>query len=604
MAKFISYDYPTLQELAEDPSHVTKGLFVLLCIEITIFTVLYHAIYPLEFTPTGYLSQIPIAYWVILTALIFTSTLLAYHTNSQAGSLISTLTFYMVLNSYQFLFYSHVGGDVSGEIRDISKMLNFDHLQPTLSPAFHALQWPNNFTFLFIIKHTLGVQSVIGAMDIGYMSYYIGLTVAIWLFAYRLEGGFFAYLASISYLIISWTWLNNQFVPQLLAQVLLFFLFYVKSESNRRWLVIELILFFSLAFSHPIFAFLYPLVVMLRPGVVSCLLYYYNRFPNDRLFQILLRPSTLLRPVFSIRTWLPNDANTYYRLFCLGTVYASVYLFQYVYLRYQLFRFITVSATESTDNPISEIQPQFPTSGGGSVSESQVALLYDIVPPVIDFVVTLGHQLVVLAMAVLLILSLLASKIETAKEYQVEIAVMGVLVFGFGWAIKSTYALRLLPIVFLPASVFFYGLSNRGKRVVIVCILLLSLISPVLLANFYVDQSLTAGGNTIGYSESQAGKTMENYVDDESVYHAPPNPYPSGGLTTTGAQDVRLLIEDDNNVSDSVFIVYSDRLLKFLGYHQYFCEENYLSNDIIYDNNVQLIRTTPQAKLLSCKRNV
>jgi hypothetical protein len=604
MFKKIKRKYISHRQFAEESTCVKKILYILLSVEIAAFAILYINLYPLEFSATGYLSQIPLCYWIMLLVLIATSGLLAFHADSPFGSFVSTLSFYGSLNSHQFLFYSHVGGDVPGEIRDITQMLNFYHFDPTLPPIFLALQWPNNYTFLFVLKRTLGVQSVISAMDIGYMSYYFGLTVAVWLFAYRLDGGFFAYLASISYLMVSWSWINNQFVPQFLALILLFFLFYVRTTSGRRWFVLELALFLSLAFSHPIFAVFYPLFVVLKPGIESCLSYYRAQFPDAQLYQILLRPIPLLRPILSIRTWFPDKFDTYYRALVFGTIYATVYLFQYVLFRRQFFVLLTAPVTEATGDPFSRIIQQFFAGSEGSVSEPQVALLYELVPQTVDFIVSWGHRLVVIAMVVVFIVSLLWSQIRVVKEYQGEIIVICALVLASGWAINSEYGLRVLQIAFLPASVFFYGLSERGKRVIIVCILLLSLVSPVVLANLYVDQTLTASGNTIGYSESQAGKTIENYNEGERVLVPPSTPFPTGGVNSQSGHDISRLVDDKMINYGPGLMIYSDRLSYFLKYHRYNCDRSYLSTDVIYDNDVQVYRATAQEKLLSCTRDI
>ncbi|WP_255196460.1 hypothetical protein [Halorarius litoreus] len=581
---------------------LSKAIFTALTFQVGLFAIVYYRIYPLVF-PGAKILQTYI-YWLLLVTAIASAVALAYYGSSVISSFVATLVFYFTLTSYQILYFGGFGGDSTGEIIDISLMSRFVHLNPDLLPNFGYLNWPAHYFYALSISRIYSIENIINTTEIGHLTYFLLLLVAVWLFAYRLGNGFLAFVASSSYLIISLVPLNNQFVPQLLALGLLFVLVYLMNRDGRQWRLLEGVFFVTLVLTHPVFPVFYLIALSLRPGITSILQTYEHDESFSTVIGTLRHPLLLLKRLVSPAAWLSNGRTFYLWITGLWIVY---------FLKNSPTRVISfvTGSSEIGGNPFVRIfgslLPINDSLDGGGEAEVQSNYLYELVPELVDAAVTRGSRIVVVSVFVLLVVSFLFSDIKkpvtatkSIGEYRIELIIASGLILVFTAVVESTYGFRVLQVAFFPMMVFFYGLRTRRDLVVKVLICL-ALLSPVLLANIYVNSTLVAGGNTMSYDETKAGQTVGDHYDaPESVIVPPHTPYPIGHRTTPAALDIRFVIQDEPEFQESGPLLYSTRLTKYLEYRGYECEIDPSENQVVYDNGAQLLWQSQQSQLGRC----
>ncbi|MFC6976825.1 hypothetical protein ACFQL1_22355 [Halomicroarcula sp. GCM10025709] len=527
-------------------------------------------------------------YWLLLVSLIVSATLIAYYGKTAISGFLATLLFYLTLNMNQVLYFSVVGGDTTGEIADLTVLSRFSHVDPGLSV---------NYTFALTLLRLFELDGAVATVNVGYHVYFLLLTVGVWLFAYRLGNGFFAFLTAAAYLVVSLVPLNNQFVPQMLALVFLVFLFYQIDRTGRHWRVFEFGVFLCLSLSHPVFPLFYPLALMIRPTVTSLVDSYADDQSFTTAYEVLLHPITLLRRTLAPSTWLPDDRWMYLRLgglwlvYFLGTTPTDLYAL------------VVGPRVETTGNPLADIANALLSGGGSGGADAGPQLLYHLVPQSVDAAVTWGSRGLVVAMLGLLVVSLLFNDLESRvlAEYRLELLLVCVALFVVGWGIQSTYSTRVLQVAFLPVALFFYGLK-RHRKYAVVLVVLLALCSPVLLANNHVNNTITAGGSTIGYHETRAGQTIDqHYRDADAVVVPPHTPYPVGTFDERRAADIQFILDGDISAPDTGLMIHSERLAYYIQYRNRDCTIRAENEDIVYDNTVQVVWQSGDRALLDCQ---
>jgi hypothetical protein len=567
-----------------DRTQLSKLLYAVAAIQVAALAYLSHLLYPLGYLDTGLLGMYE--YWLLLGSLIVSSALLAYYGSAFSG-FVATVLFYLTLNMNQLLYFSVVGGDTTGEISELVVFSRFTHIDPGLSV---------NYTFGLTLLRLFELDGAVTTVNVGYHVYFLLLTVAVWLFAYRLGNGFFAYLTATAYLVVALVPLNNQFVPQMLAFVFLVFLFYAIDRSGRRWRVFEFGLFLALSLSHPVFPLFYPLALMVRPTVTTLVDSYADDESFTTAYEVLLHPITLTRRLLAPSTWLPDDRGTYLRIGGLWVVY-------FLGTRpTDLYALLVGPRVETTGNPLADIAAALLSVGGSGGGGTERQLLYTLVPQSVDAAVTWGSRLLVVGMLTLLTVSLLYNELDSRVlgEYRLELLVVCVALFVVGWGIESTYSTRVLQVAFLPAALFFYGLKRYRKQVVVL-VVVLALFSPVLLANNHVNNTITAGGSTVGYHETHAGQTIDaHYRDADAVVVPPHTPYPVGPRDAHRAADIQFILDGRMAIPDSGLLIHSERLDDYIQYRNRDCTVRSGGN-VVYDNTVQVHWQSGDRPLLDCR---
>ncbi|WP_436926716.1 hypothetical protein [Halosimplex amylolyticum] len=587
-----------------DRNRLSKVAALALCLQIVGLALIYYHRYPLSFPATGILQAQ--GYWALVVVSVFTTTAFAYFTNAPLWSFASALLFYVMLYSNNLLFYSIPSGDTSGEIVDLTLLSRFTTLSAARAEGFGYLSYPLNHIFALLLNRVYDIGGIIPTMDLGYAIYTLTLVIAVWLFAFRLGDSFSAYIASVAYLILAKPVLNNQFVPQFLALISLFFLFNVVEKRGLQWRAVELALFVALVFSHPVFPVLYPLALLFRPVVSSLIRSYATDESFSTAADVFRHPLVLARRTLSLETWTSHGSSTYVR----AVVFFSIY---FVQNPPRSVVDLVSSPGEAAGSPIvSLLSPFLPIStesapSGGGPEE---ALLYDLVPRSLDLFVNQGSKFVLLALFGLLSVSFLLSHIGDpldehrtgVLDYQVEIIFACFVFFLYSTMISSMYGTRVLQVAFLPTAVFFVG-AVKFKRVFVVLIVVLALCSPVLTANFYVNNALTAGGDSIGYHETQAGELVGDQYPRHDVVVPPHTPYPVGPMNQSRQMDIRYFVfNSEARVPDSGPVIYSTRLTEYLRYLGYDCQLSTANRSVVYDNGAEVIWRPDGGSMLECLR--
>lgn len=584
--------------LFETPT-APRLLYGVLFVEVALLALVYTARYPLSHAPTGFFTLN--AYWALIFALLVSSLLLAYTVRTVASSIAATAVFYFALHSNQLLYYATVGGDTASQVLELSLMARVSQITPSASPHFDYLAWPGHSLFATVMNSVLAFDDAVALVTVGYFVYSVLLLLAVWLFAYRFGDTFFAFFAASTYFVLTFTVLNDQFVPQFLALVLLVILFYLIDRAGVVWRVVEFALFGLLAISHLVFPLFYPVALMIRPAVQSLLASYRDDETYSRLYQVLLHPAGLLRRVGSARTWLPRDNGIYLRVAGLWIVYLAVNA-------RELYGAVVSPFGRTAGSPLERLLLDlFWASGSTNV---ETVFLYDLAPRSLDVAVTWGSRVLLLLLFGVLVGALLFNDIRATVanardyvDYRLEVLAGSLVLFGLTMGLGTTYGLRILQVAFIPVALCYYGLRShrRAVGVVLACLLV---VSPVLLANGYVNNTVTAGGNTVGYHETQAGRTVGEHYDDPGAVIVPPHtPYPIGSPTDARNADVRFVANDDVAVPTAGLVVHSDRLNDFLRYRGYSCQATVDGQTVVYDNGrsgAKVIWTTAVGETIPC----
>jgi len=585
---------------------LAKLLGSLLCLQVIALAVIYYNRYPLEFPPTGMFGVN--GYWAVILSGVVTTTALAYVSRTTLASFVATVAFYVFMHSNKLLYYSVPGGDTTGELIDLSMMSQFASVGPGLAAEFGYLRWPLNYTFAVLIKRVFEIGSLVPVVDLGYAIYTLAFVTAVWLFASRLGDGFSAFLAAAAYVVLSYPVLNNQFVPQFMALVLLVFLFHTIDRTGIQWRVVEGVLFVALVFAHPVFPVFYPLALMFRPAIRSLADDFRENTGHQTVAAGLRHPFQSLKRTYYQASLIPRDIPFYGRIVGLWGIYLMKNPPGYI-----LSNFTEVGG-EGAGSPVLRIVGAvLPISVGNGASNgggTEVSLLYQYVPETLDTVVSWGSRVVIIALFGLLVVAFLYTDIGSqlgddgsagSSDYRLEIIVASTLLLVYAAVISATYGIRVLQVAFLPIAMFTVGMHTL-KRPAVVLVVFLLVLSPMLLVNGYTDPTLRAGGNTIGYHETQAGYAIGPYSDGSAVLVPARTPTPIGTLENQGHTDLRSVVSAERAVPTSGLIVYSDRLTSYLELHGHDCRSTGVTDDRIYDGGADVLDTTSNDQPSNCLR--
>lgn len=571
---------------------------ILLCVSIILFVHAYHTAYPLTLTETsGFLQQTPISFWLAMIIGILALSLLGSTTNSIIVAGISASIYFILLNSRQILYYGITMGD-NQTITGWNIILNqADELPALGSPDYFSyLQWPYHHIITIYIQE-IAVTGPIETSIFGYIIYALVFLVSILLFIhshstintpYSIFAGFALLMVLFHYV------LNNQFVPQFLALVILVFLFSIHKKSGRIWFAVKIILFVSIVMTHGFFFIFYIFAVALEPSIKA--LNTVVQKETDDTVQVYQVPINLVRAPRSTLELFFSRAHLEYTktnwvvfIASLGVTYFIFYLYRFV--SFQETAIITVMKFDVTEqggrtpfDVVWDILPGFvrdavdfiPTRRLQEPEGPQTQLLYDIASAELHSFTRNGAIIIVLSVFSLLLLSILLEKRSRVSEFGLAILFGASAYFVLG-AFTNLLAGRALQVVFLPLVVAI-GVFRKSS-VVKVVILLLLLSSPIIIANGMVNQSISAGGGD-DHLSTVAGGSLEDYSDGDLIR-------PHGNSLPQDSIRFGEVLSGTQEWSTGDIVIYAPIVDLYIQHRGYDCNLHEENHNVIYDNSAK-----------------
>lgn len=497
-------------------NQAVKIFLVLFLISLSYLAITVRSIYPLRLTQSeGYLSQIPITFWIILCVTLFVLCVLALMTNRNALSLLFTVCFYLLFSSYEFIFRGLFGGDYTVSDRHI--MLEFTTVDPAVH--FDYLQWPSKY-ILFRTQHlVLDIDDVLLNIELIFLLMVTLFSISVWYFSYSyISIPMYIFASSALFLVIVYSFLNFQSVPQFFALILLVFLFAVHNRNGKNWIFVKLTIFIALALSHPMLYIFYIGSVLLYPsfkGIWDS----FDEVTNEDSQQLYLAFISALRlPRTTRRSALRHSYETVTdrRWIFYTSLIMSIYFLFYLY------RFISWQTTmigsmllEPEGHTIAFIERILELVGIRSADPSSngeittQAVYYLTTTDVSSYTSSISILLVAAVGGLLLILFLL-NNYSDIQPFHMAIfaAAFGYFIFGM---IFDILGMRSFQILFLPFIGSLVVLERVDDNILLVLVIVLLTTSPILVANSLDNATRSAGHSTGDYYTEESGQWIEQY---------------------------------------------------------------------------------------------
>jgi hypothetical protein len=588
-----------------------KITLIILLLSVAGLAVVFQLVYPLTIrNGVGFLLQIPRPFWIFIACALASLFVLALLTRSPTVTLVSITGTALILNFHNFLIYGVSERDMRGEISRYFFTLGKNHLGIDLYSYF---QWPVHFIVTQQLDRVIS-QPLIQTVWIGYVSYYVLFAIGIGVFAYSFTSGeqFSWITAGVFYVIFTRQWLNNQFVPQFIALVILLFLFSIHSIPDIRTKILRGVIYSILVLSHPFMFVFYVLFVGLLP-FTRALVRTFDRIGTldmpmyRKTFTALMRlPTTVRTFQHELRKALTASWVGY--LTFLVAVYILFFTFRFVLFKRQLLLLFSGPMNNGYSGKLPsrmiELVLGSSRNGGGQQVASGEVLLYELTSELLKnslLNVTIGVFLA------LLLLSLIGSLRGSSRELSAgSIAIMfsGLVYYIVGFSLPIVGS-RAYQIIFLPLGTLLDNSPSRSTVIKII-VAVLVVLSPVIVANTLVNYSLSGGRNTHSYHGDEAGRFLTTYstFDDGGVVKYPAAGFPSD-ISKTGAPLPVITIEAalaENRIQPNL-IVFGELQETQTRYFNYRCNYNPYTRNKIYDNSVVVLDNSIVSEEFSCSIN-
>ena len=219
----------------------------------------------------------PVEYWIVFFVSSALTGILSYRSNKGYITVLSGLLYgflFYITNLYFIIPYEQVENVFPSSI--IEFILSSSKITPKVL-SIHSLSYLS-YPISFLLEKAIMLASGIGKISIytvglfAFMGiFYIGL---IYYYYEHMKNAKFAVVSFSIYIVLSFYVINDQVAPQTLALIFLPYLYgitfqFIENQPGVKMLLIVIILWFALVFTHP-FMFLFYML-----PVVGTILYFY-----------------------------------------------------------------------------------------------------------------------------------------------------------------------------------------------------------------------------------------------------------------------------------------------------------------------------------------
>lgn len=591
-----------LDYLRTDSQKQAKVIAIILFLFISLFIYVNWTIYPLTLTLTeGYLIQIPVYYWILLSGTLLGSLGIVLVRPTPSISLISAVIFFLISSSYQFLFRGLFGGDYTISNYEIlhrdatfSADLHFSYFQFSQSWILHRVQYLTSFA----------EYDTLTTIEFGFFLYIILFAIAVWSFAYlSLRNSLYAFIAAAVFFVTVRWFLNFQYVPQFFALILLLFLLAVHHKSGHAWTGIKLLLFVALVLSHPMF-FVFYLAALLFYPIISGI---FAGLGGDSIAQNRPLIATILARLRTPTVFIKQMMNATIRILSNQSwqryavsgvaIYLLFYFFRFYHWQQSMMRSLFIVDHRGHT---AQFLGWFGLDIGYDLEEVDAALeattqpLYHLSSVEISSITTTGTMIFVIVAGLLLAVTSLLRPIREFRPFNIAVFVVGFSYFIAGLAL-NILGTRALQVIFIPFILSLTVLDRRRTVGLLVIVLLLTA-SPVLAANALNNAALAGGHSTGDYYTEEAGQFLEEY-DYDTVIQARTTQYPVDVTNEREHIWIRDLLHipgQEHHVAEpGDYIQFDYRLYHDVDRHLHQC--TFDQQHVIFDNTnqIMLVGETP-----------
>lgn len=458
-------------------NRVKKLAVILFICLLNILLISLKQSYPISVSlNTAVFFQIPISFWLVLIISPLSLYIIARYSKNNFVPIICAMLYYVLLYSYGFYFVSHPTFSDIGSSAVFQEILaNTSHIGAAEINIEAYFQWPIYFIFSKIFSSILGIAPIL-TLNLGFVSFISIFPVLLFLFfkaKTNIVNKYEYFIILALYIVLSYFFINDQFVPQFLALIYLVILFgcyirYIKTKNSLDLLLIT-IFYTLLVFTHT-FMFLFFVLTVIFEKIWFEYVETKKSFGPSYEFLLL----TILLPF----------------------TYFAIYLDLFTHSRFGESWRILESITSQRTLGVS---------------------LYHLVPEIFDQLFANITKVIVIGAFIIVSLGLLLHFLKKREITDIALIFSSFLWFVMG-LFKMVLGQRAIQVIPLALSNF-YNSSHRIFPYLSKVIIIFILISPSLfVANTIINDSIEGERLEQDTQENIAGKFFDNHLYNKTYY--------------------------------------------------------------------------------------
>lgn len=584
---------------------ITKYAFLVCILLITIMINIIIFYRPISISSDqSLIEKIPAIFWtllIIISSLLF---FVSIKTSSRYVAIFCGVMFFFAFYSYS-LFFRVVS--VQTDIGSISTYMavaeEYNYLDTDLISYF---EYPIFFAYQFMIKDLLGL-SVISGINIGFFSLLlvIPITFALIIHWRQKENSFLYFLAPVSYLLLTYFFLNDQFVPQFMGLIFLIILsgLYIQFQNtnNQIYLGLTYFIYIILVFTHPfmfIFFIIAIFLVKLRLiiGINQMMREKVKEFSrHDSIFVFLISEINIIRS--TIMKLLTETRRIIISIFKLEEISLTILILFYLYSYYFHFKLMSTE--------LSRLFTSFGERGGSWTiisfivgDEQSVGLIGYSTYPLFDLVdkqTYLLSRYSILLIILLLVISIFISFIKTSKKDILSFDILNsagsISYFIIGFLFPHLLGQRTFQATFITITKYYRGLFQKVNLLGVIISTIL-IISPVFyIINTNINESISGYKFIEDDATLRSNKIIDLHVPDNTIvlttdryfsFYSRDIEYYSSDNSSLRVNPIMIVEEYEIEYSIDI-IQYSPKLVnrvRYFGLDDNFSDDGY---SIVYD---------------------
>ena len=553
-----------------------KLLFSAFFILFASIIVIIYRTYPISLSnDVPSILQIPVVFWIVSFLFLLVWCYIYINNNKPIYLLIGSISFYFVLFCSNLMFVSpyEQTDRISIIISTISDSSNLHQINPMYNDYF---EWPIFFllTKIFLEILNLNINQMI---TIGFFSFNLIIPIIL-LYMFNYRGSIdsqYRILPIIFYILLSYLFIVNQYVPQALALILLFLCYalyfkYLQIEIKYRTsiLIILLFIYIILIFTHP-FLFMFFIIPLLMDRV--------------RLF---IRRDKANPQIQNIKT-LPNNI-----FILLMVIYGTGFLYRFMSIQSNLASFITLFGTTN-----GETWTYINSLFGGGNQTVWVASYYPLLEA-LHSVTSIALKLIILLIILFFLYTIITNRESKNQfsKFDLSVLVSSLLLYLLG-LFSIFLGQRSIQVAATSVVKPFANAIKNESSIIFVMLTLLICVTPILLVSTNLINISRAGETLIEDEEmNSAGMFADNTISNDSYVLMAESIYPVS-MYPNGFHRYRNLVEVNDNglFGEMNYIIESPKFkLQATNYGYYYMITDYdkLSNCIYSNGGTNIILKT------------
>lgn len=464
-----------------------KFLTVIILLLSFIFLLLIRLNYPLKVSTTeSFFHMIPIYYWILLIIIPTLICITFILTESKSICTFLALVYFLTFFSFNLFFIipaeqSDVGhaGFIFTTLKDST----------TLSiQQYSYFQWPIHFTFFASIKEILDVG--ISIITIGLFSLILMIPLFFSLYKDNLSNNKVYFLLPVGYIILSYYFLNLQWVPQFTGLIFLILTIccYVKYKRNpsKKFYALTIFFYTICVFTHPFIFVFFPAAIFLDRYVVP------------------------QKPFISYNKNKGRNISLAFLVF----IYGIGYVFIFTMGKHTRRLIFTENGRGSAWEIIGDLIGKREAVGVGAEYETHP--FYHLVSER-TYLISRYTALLLLMVIVLALAYTLLKNLKKVESFDISLGVASGGFFVFGLANPNLLGQRALQVTFLKFPRYFSNLFGSNRKILAIVLVLVVTFAPLIFTvNSAVNHSLSGGRLIQDQPTLQSGSFVDDYVGNDS----------------------------------------------------------------------------------------